>query len=378
MSIDRRFDTPYKQVCDFQPIELTKRVGKVESLDLGFVEDNVRTNARFGINTSGRIVDLRGRTRDKTVEARQLTVVTMSPWGPDDLMVIDLGRDRAPSLIDVPEPVLSASLQHQAHILGKFQEGGRTAYFGANHGMDLTGEGLQSLKPWHAHLWRFGENLEGLTPDRIKEIRKAQIWDEGVSLALGSQIGDRIQKEVLPRYMGGTVEADAMGFTIDLPGFTTQDIGKVDFVDKFLRPLSLIIHHKLREIHSAVFRSDLDDVVNYVLSRKGTVDLDWEHFNKFFERVQLPSGAPPHIVKLHEMDELGELRKTPGWAIGIQFNEQGAFGGVTLVTPNRSAGPVETFAVDLVRTENSISEEKMAAKIAYYDSCVEDQLKRVA
>lgn len=374
-----RFDTKRVEVSPRQPVAPTERVDQFGSLSHSYTMAQMRPNALAGIDVGGRFIDLRRQpvTVDSTIN--QYVVVTLSPWGQEDVMVIHADANKPPAFHDIPEAVMDTSFSHQGLLAKKMKQLRGVSYWGVNYSAGvLKGEGLQSVLFPHSHAFSFSNEQANLTPAEISTIRNSQRWDEGVSYSVGQQVGARIQEEVLPLYRPGKVKADAMGLTIELPNFTPADLGDPDFINKLHKPTAMIIHHSLRDLHPMVFRSELDTVIQYVLSRRDKNDVDSALYDRFFDKAELPKGAPSHVAKLHELYDSGELRRSAGWTYGMQFNQEGAFAAISFGFLNISLGPVESMGVKLIRPVEPVSAGEMQRRIEFYNDCIDTQLHRAA
>lgn len=368
--IGERFTPEFTEVCPRLAYKRpTVRLGQRESLDTGLVKDEMLKNSWVSIDAHGNTTWI-GDLDDASLDAikpktRHVAIPPISGWGRGgDMMFMDLGDERPPGLIDIPEPVLRASMHQQGHLIREMMQDGQPVYWGSNFSAGtIEGDGLQSVLTPHTHVYKYGPELAGLTPRQISATRDGMLWDEGVSQQLGLIVGDRMREEVLPTYWNAQTKADRMGLTINLPGFTPEDFMSERFVRQFLRPLSLINHHTLKEhVHAPLFGSNMDDVINYVRSLKDQTHFDATRatYDGFFRTTPVAPDEGELLTTLRRFSDSGELRKPPGWTMGMQFTENGTAVFVTYGVLKRAVGPVEATGVNLVRPKEQLTQAEIA------------------
>lgn len=403
-----RFQSPVQEICPRQAFgaDAGGRLGTIDSFHkdrvVQFMLPNAlavykKTGELGSVQTDGRKQSLVFPTENKTIafdttipsSDGRLSLASFNPeavsdidggliapvsgWGSRfDVMHMYWGDDVPPSIVDIPEHLSRIARRQQASILSdRMTEG--PVYWGANYyGGTVVAKGGQSVFAPHEHMWQFGSALDGQTPGVIKAIRSEQIWDEGVSQTIGTYTAGILQEHVLPKYWEtASTQADPLGLTISLPGFSPQKIAEPEFIDNFWRPLSHIIHENLRHAHRNIFKSELNDVIDYVkAARRNPQAFNIDEYNNFFTPNTEPTDDPT-ILKLRQLDADGILRHPPGWSGGIQFRPEGAFVAIAFGTINESIGPVECMGVTLKRPKEPESLQASQEKNIIYGHAAE-------
>lgn len=305
---------------------------------------------------------------------RGLYTIPVNPWGDLDIIHIDLGAEAPLSMVDLPEEISKMTFRHQARILEYMQRFGDPVYWGVNNSAGtLDGKGLMSVLYPHAHMSRFGLEMRDHSATEIRQTRAEAVWDDGISQRAGERIANDLNRFVLPQYKKGEAIADPMGFTITIPGFGPADLGNPDFINKFWRPLSHLMHGEMRAIHQQYFASDLDRIIRFVQAGHYT-GINEEEYAALFAKLD-PLPGTPDSKKMAELDKDGLLRRPVGWAGGIQFNGNDACVAGTIGVTNVGFGPIEGFGIELSRPNVPLSVDEMRDKTREYKEIMDYALQ---
>jgi hypothetical protein len=297
-------------------------------------------------------------------------VVPVSPWGNLDIMHIHFNgsNKNIPALTDIPQNLLSKNVATQRKIIELFGENGHNVFWGVNNSAGcIKGEGLMSVLFPHSHIWRFDDQIGHLNSDDVKKARDSQKWDSQLSMTFADRIGQLLAFNILPEFWPDNfVRFDPMGLTVDLRGFTPDDFNN-DFIE-FWRKLSLTIHWGLRNMHSQIFDSDLDEIIDYVLQR----DLNGFNEDYYKQFFTLKPDAPQDNItsRMAALSQQNQLRLPPGWAATLMFTEQETLLAVTFGFLNIPMGPVEGLGIRLERPPNPEPAETMKIKRRFYEDIV--------
>jgi hypothetical protein len=345
-----------------------------------YITSQLNNNKRL-IATTRSLSPTLAKVEDFDYEAadnlRGLYTVPVGSWGDEfDIMSLDLGKEAPPAFNDLPPTILNLNLQIQSQLIKKLLTLGDPVYIGINNSAGcLNGEGLMSVLYPHLHTWKFGHEFADLTPEKIKAIRQQVRWDDRLSLLAAQSIVDFLKNDSLASYWPqAQIEADKMGFTINLPGFTPDQLTQPSFVNAW-HGLSLIIHAHLKYYHQAMFESDLDEVINFVRQAHFQAELDENAYQQFFRPKQNSDGQVVDQLKL--LEQAQQLRYAYGWAGGIQFRSDGAFVGVIFGFFNGKMGPVEGMGVQLERLSAPLSPELMAQKAKFYQQIFQEVISQL-
>lgn len=309
-----------------------------------------------------------------TFDARRdidaLVTVPKSPYGPEHVMICDVKGGDPQTIVDLPNPTEAQrdKLAITAQLLEAMMDDGEPVYVGNNVSPAcLDGISLQSVLYPHLHLWKFSKELNFLTIDHIRNVRKMQRWDNGISRAIGEGFKDAFADKILPTYQAETgkeaeIEVDPMGVTIELPGVRPDDFANEEFVDTMVVPLYKIMDEQIASLHRTLFKSEYKNVVDFINRERKTGEITQgaeKDYNRLFELKDPEPGEPDHITQLRQLELDGKLRHPLGWAIGWQFRKvEGEYVATVAITPvpfneKGPAGTVEGFGVTLDRKETA-------------------------
>ncbi len=310
--------------------------------------------------------------------AQRIEMVIVDPvaaWGSrGSLLMTHTGREPVFASYDLPDDLRSQVIATDRNIQCAMMDyaedtyGVRTVSTGVNFGAaGIFNVGLQTMLHYHKQDFIPGPNAHSYTHADILQIRDKQPWDGMLSRRYAEQMKNEIETSIGGYDSTLRVQPDAMGFTVALPGFTPQEYDE-HFVMNCFRPMALTIHEHLRATYGTLWgqhgERNLNDIIWYLYNAQ---------FNGF-DRSMYDSFFPNLHEKNTELDDLHQqirslarqqnengdslLRKPPGWAFMMNYQDEGALITATFGFLNTNVGPVEGGGVSLSRPKRALTQEE--------------------